>query len=249
MMQYRQVFTFLWRLKRVEHSLTAVWRKHGTAARLMHSLHGDALMHRCHCLRNEMIHFVYNLQYYLMFEVLECSWEELMRQISTATQLDTVIGAHRTFLQAVVEKALLSAENAALYSSLKGLFETILHFSKAQDLLYICLLEHKAMARQHAAAAAANTAQGRWGCSGDVAASQSLQPSMPQLQPHFRGQLLEYASEYKRKFAELFWQVNRHESLDLAFLSFRLDFNLHYSHSLEYAGSKLASEGAPGQLS
>ena len=37
----------------------------------------DRSMHGCHLLRNEMIHFVYNLQYYLMFEVLECSWQTL----------------------------------------------------------------------------------------------------------------------------------------------------------------------------
>ena len=26
------MFTFLWKLKRVEHTLTSTWRKHGTAA-------------------------------------------------------------------------------------------------------------------------------------------------------------------------------------------------------------------------
>ena len=153
-----------------------------------------------------------------------------MRQITTATQLDTVIDAHRCFLQAVVEKALLSAENTALYSCLKALFETILHFSKAQDLLYMCLLEHKAAGRSSSL---------------EEAGSQSLQPSVLQLQPHFRAQLLHYASEYRHKFAELFQQVNRHESLELAFLSFRLDFNLHYTHSLESTGAGRASEGTP----
>ena len=69
MVQYRQVFTLLWRLKRVEHSLTALWQKHGTTAHLLRGLRADPLMHACHTLRHEMIHFVYNLQYYLMFEV------------------------------------------------------------------------------------------------------------------------------------------------------------------------------------
>ena len=58
MAQYRQLFIFLWRLKRVEHSLTAVWRKHGTSARLLPALRGDRLLHGCHTLRNSMIHFV-----------------------------------------------------------------------------------------------------------------------------------------------------------------------------------------------
>ena len=36
---------------------------------LLRGLRADPLMHACHTLRHEMIHFVYNLQYYLMFEV------------------------------------------------------------------------------------------------------------------------------------------------------------------------------------
>ena len=70
---YRRLFTFLWQLKRVEHSLTAVWRKHCTASRLLSTLHRDPTMHGCYVLRNEMVHLIYNLQYYLMFEVNECA--------------------------------------------------------------------------------------------------------------------------------------------------------------------------------
>ena len=68
---YRRLFTFLWQLKRVEHSLTAVWRKHCTASRLLSTLHRDPTIHGCYVLRNEMVHLIYNLQYYLMFEVIE----------------------------------------------------------------------------------------------------------------------------------------------------------------------------------
>ena len=77
MARYRKMFTFLWKLKRVEHTLTSTWRKHGTAAHALRLVRADRSMHGCHLLRNEMIHFVYNLQYYLMFEVLECSWQTL----------------------------------------------------------------------------------------------------------------------------------------------------------------------------
>ena len=76
------MFTFLWKLKRVEHTLTSTWRKHGTAAHALRLVRADRSMHGCHLLRNEMIHFVYNLQYYLMFEVLECSWQQLLAQLA-----------------------------------------------------------------------------------------------------------------------------------------------------------------------
>ena len=55
MAAYRRAFTFLWRLKRVEYSLTAAWRKHCTTARLLPQLHVDPTMNRCYKLRNEMV--------------------------------------------------------------------------------------------------------------------------------------------------------------------------------------------------
>jgi len=228
MAQYREVFCFLWRLKRVEHYLTAIWRKHGTAARLAQAQRADLLMHRCHCLRNEMIHFVCNLQYYLMFEVLECSWHEMMEQMASASDLDSLISAHNSFLEAVIQKALLGSENAEVSKCLKALFETVLQFCKAQDVLYMHVLEQKAASRQQAAAAAANTSKGRWGCSGMAAAARLTAAAALPVKPHFREQLLLYATQYRRQFTTLFQQVTSHASLDLAFLSFRLDFNLYY---------------------
>ena len=84
MESYLRIFNFLWKLKRVEYSLTSTWRRHMTTSRMTASrpltsglelsdLRKD--FHKGHLLRNEMIHFVYNLQYYMMFEVAETSWE------------------------------------------------------------------------------------------------------------------------------------------------------------------------------
>ncbi|KAL1528856.1 hypothetical protein AB1Y20_010179 [Prymnesium parvum] len=236
--EYRQAFTFLWRLKRVEHALTGVWRKHGTTARLLqHHFQRDPIMHGCHLLRNEMIHFVCNLQYYLKFEVIECSWDDLLRKLSAASEFEELLAAHREFMAALRSKALLGPETATLHETLKGICDVIVQFSKAQDVLYMSLLEQKAAARQLAATAAVNTAAGRWGCSGDDAAATL---GAPRLQPEFGNQLAVYAAKYRECFADFFRQVSRHALLDLEFLSFRLDFNLYYESLRD------VHEAAPG---
>ena len=52
MAQYQQLFTFLWRLKRVEYGLTALWRRHMNCAKVIHSLPEIAApVHRCHVRR------------------------------------------------------------------------------------------------------------------------------------------------------------------------------------------------------
>ena len=233
MAQYRQLFTFLWKVKRVEHSLTKVWRKHTTAARLIRTLHADPLLHGCHCLRNEMVHFVCNLQYYLMFEVVECSWSQLMERFDAADELDELIAAHADFLGGIVQKALLGPENLEVLATLRALFETILHFSKAQDHLYECVLQQQASRRRQQAEADANAREGLWGASGSRAASSLLERGLPSefLPDEFREELGELAAQYREQFTHLFLQVRRHSSLDLAFLSFRLDAN-HYYESL-----------------
>ena len=82
----------------MEHALTGVWRKHGTTARLLqHHLHRDPVMHGCHLLRHEMVHFVCQLDYYLKFEVIECSWQvpplDLPRVARASSQLrSTMLG-------------------------------------------------------------------------------------------------------------------------------------------------------------
>ena len=230
---YRRLFTFLWRLKRVEHSLTAVWRKHCTAARLLKTLHRDPTLHGCHLLRNEMVHFVYNLQYYLMFEVIECEAIELSSKLDGAADLDAILSAHSGFLASVTQKAMLRPEDEAMHLALKELFDAILQFARAQDMLYMSLLEQKAAARQHAAQVAASAKLGTWASKGALSAAQR---DAIVVEPRFREQLLLASSEYRRRLATFFRGITEHASYEhLAFLSFRLDFNEFYTRSLAAA--------------
>ena len=78
-----------------------------------------------------MLHFINQVQYYFVFEVsqtllywrtifsrafplaqvLECAYDDLQRGIARATDLDDVIEAHRRFLAAVTQRALLGPES------------------------------------------------------------------------------------------------------------------------------------------
>jgi len=42
------------------------------------------------------MHFVHQMQYYVLYEVIECSWVELQ-----ATALDDILDAHSMFLHAI----------------------------------------------------------------------------------------------------------------------------------------------------
>lgn len=56
----------------------------------------------------EMIHFTRNIQGYCQLDVIECSWKVLIDFIEKKEgDLDSMIGAHRTYLDRMEKKVLM----------------------------------------------------------------------------------------------------------------------------------------------
>jgi gamma-tubulin complex component 3 len=70
MLQYLQIFNFLWRLKRVEYTLSASWKTWGKASREFGSIPDfQQDLQLAQLTIQRMIHFIYQLQHYVLFEV------------------------------------------------------------------------------------------------------------------------------------------------------------------------------------
>jgi gamma-tubulin complex component 3 len=139
---YLKVFNFLWRLKRVDHSLTGVWKtmkpscivsspfyKEGTNIRTQFV----SVLRKCQVLFNEMNHFVTNFQYYIMFEVLEVSWARFSDEMDAAKDLDDLLMAHDKYLNSILEKSLLGEQLQGILRNLFALFDIILQFRSHAD--------------------------------------------------------------------------------------------------------------------
>ena len=117
---YHRVFMYLFRMKRVEWMLNHSWRQSTT---LNHAIlietkaggadaphisnaagHSSFLLRRMSSTRQTMLHFISNMQNYLMFEVLEDGWERLLHSVNKATTLDGVISAHDSYLNEILVK-------------------------------------------------------------------------------------------------------------------------------------------------
>ncbi|KAH6652791.1 Spc98 family-domain-containing protein [Truncatella angustata] len=111
--QYLKVFNFLWRVKRVEFALSSSWRKVTTGSRGVLQTRHKTVQQTWKTTRGvlaEMVHFVGQLQYYILFEVIESSWTELQRRLAGEDcTLDDVIHAHTTYLESITHKGLLGA--------------------------------------------------------------------------------------------------------------------------------------------
>ncbi|KAJ8097114.1 Spc98 family-domain-containing protein [Lipomyces tetrasporus] len=147
--QYLKIFNFLWRLKRVGFVLDVAWRRSITGARGILSYVKDAVdldwkMARACC--SEMIHFICQLEYYILYEVIESSWSELQKELNkTDLTLDHLIEVHTRYLGNITHKGLLGSARAgkedSLIHQLHEILKTMLSFTDAIDALYNFSLE------------------------------------------------------------------------------------------------------------
>ncbi|CAM8969792.1 unnamed protein product [Rhodiola kirilowii] len=153
MARYLKIFNFLWKLRRVEHALIGAWKTmkpNCTTSHFFTKLQGTvklqllSALRRCQVLWDEMNHFVSNLQYYIMFEVLEVSWSNFSNEMEVAKDLDDLLAAHEKYLNSIVEKSLLGERSQTLYKTLFVLFDLILRFRSHADRLYEGITELQA---------------------------------------------------------------------------------------------------------
>lgn len=122
--QYLKVFNFLWKIKRVEFGLSSTWRRCMTGARGVLQTNDAAVLETWKSTRGvlaEMIHFIGQLQHYILFEVIESSWDELQKGITKeGCTLDDLIKAHSKFLNSITRKGLLGAKLKAYHDASRG---------------------------------------------------------------------------------------------------------------------------------
>ncbi|KAJ5683725.1 uncharacterized protein N7477_000070 [Penicillium maclennaniae] len=183
--QYLKVFNFLWRVKRVEFALSSTWRRCMTGARGVLGSVDDKVgpdWKRARCVIAEMIHFVNQLQYYILFEVIESSWDQLQAAVSKpGCTLDDLIEAHTKYLNSITHKGLLGSSTSSssrygtstsanakqpeesFLSQLHHILKIMLAYKDAVDGLYSFSVAEFTRRQEISAKIETRTAQGRWG--------------------------------------------------------------------------------------
>lgn len=102
-------------MKRMEFLLSSTWKLHfGRGQRIRKKEREEMIVtdrQEWNLLRNEMMHFVTHFQYYLMFEVVECSWKELVENMNQAQDLDQLIRAHNKYIADLFKNSFLTSQD------------------------------------------------------------------------------------------------------------------------------------------
>lgn len=171
--QYLKIFNFLWRVKRVEFAIGQSYRGCITRARgVLKDIPPDLAddWKGARIGMSGMVHFLCQLQYYILFEVIEAGWEGLQRDIrkvrfqcfcchltacpattnnaQPGATLDDLIEAHNKYLQSITRKGLLSSSSSSasqpsthFNAQLHELLKLILAYKDAVEQLWRRSLE------------------------------------------------------------------------------------------------------------
>ncbi|CAL5352041.1 unnamed protein product [Camellia sinensis] len=242
MSRYLRIFNFLWKLRRVEHALIGAWKTMKPNSitshffsKLQHAVKMQLLLtsRRCQVLWDDMNHFVTNLQYYIMFEVLEVSWSNFSNEMEVAKDLDDLLAAHEKYLHSIVEKSLLGERSQTLYKSLFLLFDLILRFRSHADRLYEGIHELQAKtvepsrdkSRTRLHSNDKTSKPGSWISEGRKA----LMHRAIEFLQNMEQDLDAISKEYSSLLEGFISQLPMQQHIDLKFLLFRLDFTEFYS--------------------
>ncbi|XP_068438926.1 gamma-tubulin complex component 2 [Clinocottus analis] len=128
--RYQMLFRHIFYCKHVERLLCNVWISNKDFK--LYSLQCAKWFAAAFALRQRMLNFVQNIQYYMMFEVMEPTWHIMENNLKTASNIDDVLCHHTSFLDNCLKDCMLTNP------------ELLRIFSK---LMSVCVMYTNAMQR------------------------------------------------------------------------------------------------------
>ena len=144
--QYQKLFFFFWKIKRLEYSQDhQIWRKFMS---LSHSLkeNFDYMRNKIQksiLFNQQILHFINNLHNFLALEVLEVEYKKLIELLPKVTNLNELEEYHEKFVENIIKKCLLNVENSVIFRKIINIFNLIINFRTALDVLTTTSLEEQ----------------------------------------------------------------------------------------------------------
>ncbi|XP_017896863.1 PREDICTED: gamma-tubulin complex component 2 isoform X2 [Capra hircus] len=204
-------------------------------------------------LRQRMLNFVQNIQYYMMFEVMEPTWHVLEKNLRAASNIDDVLGHHTSFLDSCLKDCMLtSPELLRVFSKLMSvcvMFTSCMQrFTQSMKLdseLGRLTLEHGTMQGPPTEAERAEERARK------ELARKCLAEHVdaPQLASSFEATINKFDKNFSAHLLDLLARLSVYSTSDcehgMASVISRLDFNGFYTEQLERLSAERSQKVAP----
>ncbi|KAH8392986.1 hypothetical protein KR200_011408, partial [Drosophila serrata] len=228
---YKTIFKPLWRLKHIEFVLSMkIWKTQMCNAkklRLLNPVIGRTT-HRLHLFTSEIMHFIHQMQYYILFEVIECNWVELKKKMIAATALDEILEAHEKFL-ADITVGCFNGQNTDKEKYLETVFENIIALETWQSRFYRHSFRELNAREDLEKMVAESEKKGRFGITAERKLQRDQESKLFEQRVLLSRRTLEdIAGTYEKAVSGFLLTLNSHVNPNLQLFGTRLDFNEYY---------------------
>jgi gamma-tubulin complex component 6 len=131
MEQYRTIFNYLIKLKRINWILEECFQ----ILKASHKLFGCELLksqqyRNVQQIRHKMTHFIHCLENYVTRNVLQISWSNFIQDLKSAESILCIYRKHTNYLKRILFLCLLNKRSYEFYKSIEDVFKVILKFHK-----------------------------------------------------------------------------------------------------------------------
>ncbi|KAB1270804.1 Gamma-tubulin complex component 2 [Camelus dromedarius] len=250
--RYQMLFRHMFYCKHVERQLCNVWVSNKAAKQC--SLHSAKWFAGAFTLRQRMLNFVQNIQYYMMFEVMEPTWHVLEKNLKSASNIDDVLGHHAGFLDSCLKDCMLTTP--ALLRAFSKLMSVCVMFTncmqrftqsmKVDSELGGLALEHSAVPGPPVEEAEHPEERARRELARKCLAEHV---DTPQLASSFEATISKFDQNFSAHLLDLLAQLSLYSTSDcehgMASVISRLDFNGFYTERLERLSAERSQKAAP----
>jgi gamma-tubulin complex component 3 len=176
-----------------------------------------------------MIQFVRQMQYYILFEVIECSWEHFSRRVKQAKDLDDILDAHKDFLECIRVGIFLEPESKQILLALSKAFESILGFEGWQANFYQLCYDELAARQQYEKDILDSEKKGLYGVTTETALERAEElKKFDHRMLKCSDELLKLRVMYEENVRDLMLLLTSSSTMSLQQFGIRLDFNDFY---------------------
>nr|QOX59475.1 centrosomal protein gamma-tubulin complex protein 3 [Dugesia japonica] len=239
---YLRAFNMLLRSRRVHYILNSFFIERNSSHKSFNKITEiSSVLHLSHTMVVDMRHFVNQIQYYINFEVLECSWKTFIDSIKKSTDLDSVMKHHEYFLKEVTSGCLLEPDTRELLANLRTIYELIINFETILTEMFSKFHEELRFRLAYQELNKASLEQKTWGV--EDKREKKEQERMMHFTKYdilkFHNKLKAHNTQYESSLIKFLSTIIDHRNSSLRCLYANLDFNGRYRDRIREHRRKL----------